>query len=137
MSKTGLFQQGFWFLPEYVPLDDIQLRLDSLVFTYSCAGNNNCNESVVSIKEVFSVKNGPKIVQNVGEWSPGLVSIAEPYIWHRRTDLKQSEVIAVGLQWKPISILIGNETSGLQFDGYSPTIFNRLTSIVNLKVRTV
>ncbi len=104
-----------------------QLRLDSRFFTY-CVQREEEEGAVIRMSEIFRVKRGPLMRQEVGRWAAsrnnGKIDITESSLWERRTDLGGAELVETVLAWEPFMILGGPDgnssspsSSGLAADG--------------------
>ncbi len=85
----------------------LSARLDSRVFYYTWEGDGFVVEEDYSI----SVKGGPVVTQHVGSWNAtsGMVSMDEPNVWERRSDLGGITLNNTFLRFSPISMYVYDE----------------------------
>ncbi len=77
-------------------LSSLNLRLDSQLYTYY----EDHASGGFKIRELYSLKRGPMLIQEVGYWSPldGLV-VPVPNAWKRRSNLRGTTLVSGLLSW--------------------------------------
>ncbi len=77
------------------------LRLDSRFFTYSAQQDD------IKVQELYRIKKGPILRQDYGVWNEteNALSVPEPALWERRTNLQGAEIVDSILEWKPFIIM--------------------------------
>ncbi len=111
------------------------LRLDSRFYTYYSTTPENTSSHIL-LKELYRVKQGAIIQQDVGQCNvgndcKGPTWLTSPSMWERRTDLGGLELVDTVLEWRPFVIFSPfPRVSGIFHD-----LLNLLASSLNFTVK--
>ena len=99
-DSIDLFNSSFiTLMPWQVSWDYLKLRLDSQLYFYDIVDSDS-----IALFEVYSIKNGPQITRQIGNWNTtnGL-NVPKPNIWERRQNLLGVELVNGVLPWSVFS----------------------------------
>ncbi len=119
-EKADIFaSQGVLMVRGGTELAKLKLRLDTHLYLYNVTGKT------ISIKEIYSVRDIPRISRHLGNWSADAgLYIAEPNIWERRKDLMGATIRNGLLPWSV-------------FNSYTTDENNQITSNVGVYATTM
>ena len=64
--------------------------------------------------ETYAIRGGAPITQSVGTWTPGSgLEVAKPRLWHRRADLRGTEMRCSSVNYPIVSALIYDDERNL------------------------
>ena len=124
-------------LPVFMPIEyasHIRLRLDSNTLFYKVIG-----EQQFMLVDIFSVKDGKPIMQDLGSWKEGsgLHLFHSKNRWNRRTDLDGAEIIETLSYYKNYCEPKYENGSLIGSAGLYPDRLRTFADILNLKITTI
>ena len=133
-NSTGIFHSNtVSVMVEHDELLGINLRLDTNVLICNAVGIS------YNLKEVYAIKNGPKITRSIGSWIPGLgLQINSPILWERRANLLNASLTNSVLPYSVITKLAYDQKGKVtEISGIMQDPFTILQASLNFSIKSV
>ncbi len=120
-------------IPAHIKLDNFTLQLNSRLYTYSPMEgedrNSSSNSSNFVVGEVYAVKNGPRLMNELGIW-PSDGAKSPPFhpwsMWERRTNLGGAVIVEAYLKFMPFFNVIDDDNETPEVEGFFVDIIDTL-----------
>ena len=132
-GKKGQLESQNWFLPKISDIEALNLRLDSHVYLYEIE-----NDTVL-VDEVYAIKNGPKIQNEIGRFNETHgFTMDNENIWERRKNLGGITLENLTLRKFNFLPLVDMrpdpDSDKIQVTGYQKDVLLQLGKIMNFSV---
>lgn len=131
LSDRHLLWSDNWLIPSRLAatrLADLKLKLTSRVFTFSESGE---------IHEIYKVHGSVSYQRHYCSWKiiESRLNCSKEYIWQRRSDLEQIQMVTMELEWIPFTILKDKSVSNGETYGIIPELFGHMAEKLNVTFR--